>query len=101
MPDAGAVAAPAAVLLAGQDAAAAIEAEMDREEEVEETQETEEREPGELGDDEEDEDDDGDSEVSQDLTTHYYQVVDTQSGLDANWLHVLWSYRNNDIQARY
>ncbi len=86
------------MLLAGQSAVAAIEVETDGEEEAEET---EEREPGELGDDEGDEDDDGDSEVSLDLTTHYHQVVDTQSGLDAQWLVILWSYWNDDIQAHY
>ncbi len=74
---------------------------MEEEEEAEETQETEAKEDGELGDDEEDEDDDGDSEVSQDLVTHFHQVVDTQSGLDAQWLLILWSYQNEEIQACY
>ncbi len=97
-PAAGAEAAAAAVPPAGQEALAVIE--VDEEEEVEETQEPQAREDGELIDDEEEEEDE-ESETSMDLTTHYHQVADSQSALDDQWLLILWSYQNEEIQARY
>ncbi len=35
------------------------------------------------------------------ITTHYHDIVDTQSGLDNVWLTVLWSFANDLLQSRY
>ncbi len=94
-PAAGAEAAAAAVPPARQEAVAVIEVE----EEVEETQETEAREDGELGDDEDEEEEE--SETSEDLATHYHQVTDSQAALNDQWLLVLWSYQNEEVQAHH
>ncbi len=71
--------------------------EVVEEDEAEKTQETE-REPGQLEDDEEE---DEDSVTSQDLTTHYHDIIDLQSGLDNAWATVLWSFQDNELQSRY
>ncbi len=82
----------AAAPAAGVDAAAAIE--------VEEVKEAEEREDGEVeADDECEEGKDDDN--SEDLITHYHQVADSQANYDEQWLTVLWSHQNSELQTHY